>query len=1146
MDAIDMEILPICMRAFEVSFGLSPATLSLVGAAEQGAVLLMSPLWGYLLGIKKPYQVESAAMLVCGMMCILLGTTTNYRMLVLATLIHGATLGCTGPTHQKIITSSVQKDERDMWYGIFTGVYYLAAMVSSILASRLSLHNVLGQYGWRLYYCVVGYMWLAAAVPTYYGMRPTGDDKNGGSPGQQQNGGNNGSEFWKGIGDLFTKPSYYFMISLIYVSESCELFMGYIVIYLQYCGVRNQMAGFAISVVHMGNMIAGFIGGYAIQKIHCASKDYGKLLTGIGLIAIRLFAITLLLRKPFQGGDMRWYHYMCLALFGFAQLNRTSIDRTMLSDFVKEDNAAIALSLCRVIAGIPSNFTFPPMIGYLAERAFGYITTDALVEDMDAFTKVTNATALSKSLLYIMGGSCLANMALYGGMMFTYRKDVDKLKETEEAKECSEASKETKAAGGGGGAASSESDKPSVTYPWYAKVLYHVYPAIDAFDMEILPICMRAFEVSFGLSPSSLSIVAACEQGAAFLLSPLWGFLLRYRKPYQIETPAMLVCGIMCIILGITRSYMMLVLATLVHGFVLGVTGPIHQKIITSSVNKDDRDFWYGIFTGVYYSGALLSSMLASRFSLRNVFGQYGWRFYYCAVGYMWLVAAVPTYFFMRPTGDDKNGGSKGPQQSGNNNGSIWQSIKRLFTINTYIFIITLTYVSESCELFMGYIVIYLQYCGVPNHRAGFAISAVHMGNMVAGFAGGHAVGLVHSKFNNYGKQFMGIAVVTIRMIAITLLLWRPFEGGNMRWHHYSCLLLFGVAMLNRSIIDRTIISDVVQEDDAAIALSLARAIAAIPSYFTFPPLIGYLTENVFGYIKTEELVEDMDRLTRITNATALSKSLLYIMGGSCLANMALYGGMIYTYSKDVVAKEDKANKECKKAEGGKEAGGGSGTANVGGDGGAPGSPGGSGSGLGSTGSGTKGGVSQANGHSQTAVSKSPKPESTPTEATVTVTATRVACEGTSISKKSDGSVIRASYVSCAASSQKASCMAVTGAMESSASGATGGSPNILATCVGATSTTESGTSAGTICGGIAVYKSKKSSSDDATTAIVACATADAERSSTSKDGGKSRLVIQECVGVAIRKTKEKGFVLAVGMRRKCAFSKTKSSTLPK
>ncbi|KAK1441671.1 multiplied multi-transmembrane transporter-like protein [Babesia gibsoni] len=958
MDAIDMEILPICMRAFEVSFGCSPATLSVVGAAEQGALLLMSPLWGYLLTIIKPYQVESAAMLVCGMMCIILGTTTNYRMLVLATLIHGATLGCTGPTHQKIITSSVKKEERDTWYGIYTGVYYLGAMASSILASRLSLRNVLGQYGWRLYYCVVGYMWLAAAVPTYFWMQPDNKSQSSGGDSSGQSGGNNKNDFWKSIGDLFKKPSYYFMISLIYVSESCELFMGYIVIYLQYCGVRNQMAGFAISVVHMGNMIAGFIGGYAIQKIHCASKDYGKLLTGIGLIAIRLFAITLLLRKPFQGGDMRWYHYMCLALFGFAQLNRTSIDRTMLSDFVKEDDAAIALSLCRVIAGIPSNFTFPPLIGYLAERAFGYIKTDALVEDMDAFTKVTNATALSKSLLYIMGGSCLANMALYGGMMFTYSKDVAK----KEAKERgtgspgapgggtsdTQAAPSSGSAGGAGGAGAVGGSGGAATgkkeYELIAFILAAFVSFMDGFDTQILPSCMKVFEMDLGLTPSMLSVINSASFLSLLVASPLWGSLVDKYNCGYIQCIAMLLAGLTCVLHGYTSSYPVIVILTIFNGAGLACTAPIDQKIITANWS-DNSGVYFGISWTCYCLGRVASSTIGSRLIMRNIAGQYGWRMYCFLTGYIWIIASVVVHFYMKKNRDaagqgDSSSSSNCPKNE--NKGDFFQKFKRLSTITTFWLLIPIKYASSAPLVILSYMVMYYQNSGLSDNMAGFAVGIVQLGSGIGGISGGLTADAIHKKESNYARIGFAIGALVLRVLCVILLLWSPLEGGSLCWYQYGGSFVMGLTLFTIQTVDKAMLGNVVSKSDQSTAISLVYFAAGIPSSTTLPTFVGYMAEKRFGYVVSKSADEPLHPVTMANNATALRKAMIYCMLIASAVNIICYCATMKTYKGDVdkLKKECKEANECKETKGTEEgngtvssgeAGGGSGTSNVGG-----------------------------------------------------------------------------------------------------------------------------------------------------------------------------------------------------------------------
>ncbi|KAK1445200.1 multiplied multi-transmembrane transporter-like protein [Babesia gibsoni] len=765
------------------------------------------------------------------------------------------------------------------------------------------MKNIGGVYGWRVCHCLVGYLWLAVAAPIFFWMKkPNGSDGDNG-------GGGGSNDSFKEIRCIMQKTTFWLMVCVGYTSQAAFAVFVYLTMYLQSSGVPGMSIGFAFSVVMIGNLAGGFSGGFMTDHIHGLNKCYGKLSVGAVTVFIRVLAVLAFLWSPIPGGTFRWYHHIYLFVYGITFFTIKAVDISISADLAPGSLKSLTIGLVSAIGGVASNASVVPAVGYLCEKKFGYVTSTEGGGTLPPEVMANNVSALRKSMLIVFVVCSIINIALYLVALATYKQDKDK----KDNKACPATA--VPAASGGsstqcGNSTSSENDQPKVSYSPWAKVLYHVYPAMDAIDMEILPICMRAFEVSFGCSPATLSVVGAAEQGALLLMSPLWGYLLGIKKPYQVESAAMLVCGMMCILLGTTTNYRMLVLATLIHGAVLGCTGPSHHKIITSSVKKSERDKWYGIYTGVYYLGAMVSSILASRLSLRNVLGQYGWRLYYCVVGYMWLAAAVPTYYGMRP----QNGGSGSPgkeQTNGENNGSFWKGIKGLFDKRSYYFMISLIYVSESCELFMGYIVIYLQYCGVRNQMAGFAISVVHMGNMVAGFIGGYAIQKIHCASKDYGKQLTGIGIIAIRLFAITLLLRKPFQGGNMRWYHYMCLALFGFAQLNRTSIDRTMLSDFVDEKNSAIALSLCRVIAGIPSNFTFPPLIGYLAERAFGYITTDALVEDMDAFTKVTNATALSKSLLYIMGGSCVANMALYGGMMFTYRKDVVAKEAK---ECKEA----------------------------------------------------------------------------------------------------------------------------------------------------------------------------------------------------------------------------------------
>ncbi|KAK1442253.1 multiplied multi-transmembrane transporter-like protein [Babesia gibsoni] len=1127
VQGVNIQLLQTCMHAFEITLGFSPSRLSWIPSAQIMFFLGVSPLWSLLLDKfkKKVGHVQCVATCICGLSCILMSYVSHYPLVMLFTVLNGCGNAACIAVAPKMITGGSQMSKNTtLWFGVNWSVYCIGALITSNITVSLSMKNIGGVYGWRACHCIVGYLWLAVAAPIFLWMQKPG--------GSGSNSGGGGADL-KDIKCIMQKTTFWLMVCVGYTSQAAFAVLVYLTMYLQSSGVPGMSIGFAFSVVMIGNLAGGFSGGFMTDEIHKCYKDYGKLSVGAVTVFIRVLAVLAFLWSPIPGGTFRWYHHIYLFVYGITFFTIKAVDISISADLAQVSAKSLTIGLVSAIGGVASNASVVPAVGYLCEKKFGYVTSTEGGGTLPPEVMANNVSALRKSMLIVFVVCSIINIALYLVALATYKNDKDDKKDEKESG-CS-APAGAAPTSSQCGKESSEESETKVKYDWLGKVLYHVYPVMDAIDMEILPICMRAFEVSFGCSPATLSVVGAAEQAAVLLMSPLWGYLLTIIKPYQVESAAMLVCGMMCILLGTTTNYRMLVLATLIHGATLGCTGPTHQTIITSSVEKDERDMWYGIFTGVYYLAAMVSSILASRLSLRNVLGQYGWRLYYCVVGYMWLAAAVPTYYGMRP--EKKNGGdSSGKGQADGKNKEFWKGIGELFKKPSYYFMISLIYVSESCELFMGYIVIYLQYCGVRNQMAGFAISVVHMGNMIAGFAGGHAIQKIHRASKDYGKQLTGIGIIAIRLFAITLLLRKPFQGGNMRWYHYMCLALFGFAQLNRTSIDRTMLSDFVNEKDSAIALSLCRVIAGIPSNFTFPPLIGYLAERAFGYITTDALVEEMDAFTKVTNATALSKSLLYIMGGSCLANMAFYGGMMVTYKGDV----DKLKEQCKK-DGKKTEEGSTAEKQQAGDAATP-APAASSSpaaavpssvpGGGNSGSGTTNSTSDP-AQPQAAVSPSAQPEATTTSPTVTVSTTSVTCIGVSESngfngsERNSGANVSTTTVLATCDSTKgtsgsgtkevASCIGAS-VHESKSVDAGGSETTTLATCDISSVTTNSGTTGYSFCSGIASRESKDAGRT--TTSVVTCD--EATISATSTSGFGAAVGIGSCSGISVSKS-EKG-----------------------
>lgn len=63
-------------------------------------------------------------------------------------------------------------------------------------------------------------------------------------------------------------------------------------------------------------------------------------------------------------------------------------------------------------------------------------------------------------------------------------------------------------------------------------------------------------------------------------------------------------------------------------------------------------------------------------------------------------------------------------------------------------------------------------------------------------------------------------------------------------------------------------------------------------------PLVGFLAENVFGYVRTTFLVADMPESLRVGNANALAYALVFLTAVPWTLSFFIYGLLHFTYGK--------------------------------------------------------------------------------------------------------------------------------------------------------------------------------------------------------------------------------------------------------
>ncbi|KAK1444097.1 multiplied multi-transmembrane transporter-like protein [Babesia gibsoni] len=432
-----------------------------------------------------------------------------------------------------------------------------------------------------------------------------------------------------------------------------------------------------------------------------------------------------------------------------------------------------------------------------------------------------------------------------------------------------------------------------------AFVLYHAVAFLNAYDTQLLPICMRAFEVSLGLSPSSLSILATVELMTIMGVCPFWGVLVDLYKCNYVQSASMVVNGLICILLGCASSYPYMVFLRIMHGFVLSSLAPVMHKIITDSRSSESQGTYYSINYGVYCVGRIASFYITSTLAMKSILGYCGWRFCYIVMGCAWLIVGVLVYFYMRPTDDTPGVRIFSADASTNEQRSILESTLKILKTGTFWILVVVMIAGDTPFAMLVYMVLYFQYSGLSDVNAGVATATVRFGAVVGSFAGGYVIDACHKLNKKYGRIGIGTSIVVVRLVSSTILLSIPIVNATITWHHYIELILLGATLVITPGIERPVLAAVVPIENQGLALSLIRVIGGMPSYATFVPLIGFMAERAFGYTKTKELVENMEQELRDTNATALRKSMLYVMVVSTIITIISYIGLLFTYPKD-------------------------------------------------------------------------------------------------------------------------------------------------------------------------------------------------------------------------------------------------------
>ncbi|CDR95874.1 hypothetical protein BBBOND_0210270 [Babesia bigemina] len=367
IEGYDQQMLYMCMRAFELTLGFSQSQLS-----TMATILLLR-------------------------------------------FLHGFGLACIYPVQQHIVSNSDKPEDFNLIFGIMQGLNCLGRLLSAVITTLIARKVLLGYYGWRTSYFVLGYIWILFGISILFGMTRKRDSNS------------KSVEFRTHISQALSQPfkraTTWILILTIFIAEAPICAFSYINIYLQYLGVSETMAGVAIAVTLIGGAVISVAGGLIIsnraEKYDCS----GEVGFGLVMMVVRLVESLLLFLGPQPSGKLLWYHYMELATLGGTLVTVGGVDRALLTKAIEDKYQGTASAMVRTISGIASSVVLFQISAYLSDKVFAYVPFRKSFETMDADIKERSAEALRKSMMYIILTGTLLNVFCYIALCCTYMGD---------------------------------------------------------------------------------------------------------------------------------------------------------------------------------------------------------------------------------------------------------------------------------------------------------------------------------------------------------------------------------------------------------------------------------------------------------------------------------------------------------------------------------------------------------------------------------------------------------------------------------------------------------------------------------------------------------------------------------------------------
>lgn len=443
LDAADATYFQGVFRALEVDLGLTLINLSYMQGVAAIAVTIFGPFWA-MVADQRLLSRKMLLVVSCvgwGVVSISMGRfVQSFWQLLALRFLNAAFLSSGIPMTQYFICSLVAPEQRGRCFGFASIAAAMGVILCSQLSTTFSEETVFGFAGWRSGLFCLGSLSLVFALLTFIYMEEPVENESVKS-----------DEVFHPMTAFRNLKQHWEVRSFrVLCIQGCFGLFAYQVMtfstmWFQYCGMRDDQAGFITACWHTGCLMGALVGGHLSDILYRTSPLHGRQYMAQAGLSFALPIIVIVFYALPRGPDAMKYLCPFMSLFGLSTgMIVPGVIRPLMSQVAPKDQVASMIAWEFSLEQFFGCLWGPLLVTCLSSIS-GYVPAEVPINRMPLAMRLHNMDALAFIIRTCAFFGYFVAMLGFTALHWTFKHDMKVIEESKLDEQINESTKLMKA-----------------------------------------------------------------------------------------------------------------------------------------------------------------------------------------------------------------------------------------------------------------------------------------------------------------------------------------------------------------------------------------------------------------------------------------------------------------------------------------------------------------------------------------------------------------------------------------------------------------------------------------------------------------------------------------------------------------------------